>query len=251
MSELEGHSQIYTEEREPVDHYEYEFNTSLALKYTRELFSRGVATGKVTGFKMRPNHIMRAPEAWAALAKEFETRIVWQYRVNLLKQAVGEYSYRYLNDSSVIEGLRSKEDIKNRCRLGVGCQFGIENYDFFHRTLTDCLHSDLAIAKGVHTLANGSSCIHALPYEDYLYDRHDTLKRLQEFLGLQYEETAPERYKATSDNLCHVVTNWNDLCSNFYGCHVWRHMFEDKRNGCSCEFSSGHVKYCDTTYQGW
>lgn len=92
MSERAAHSQTFTEKREPVDHYEYEFNSTLALKYTRDFFSRGVASGKITGFKVRPNHIHKVPEAWAVLAKEFDTHIVWQYRDNILKQAVGECS---------------------------------------------------------------------------------------------------------------------------------------------------------------
>lgn len=249
MSELESHSQTFTETKEPVDHYEYELNTTLALKYSRDFFNRGVASGKIPGFKMRPNHIRKAPEAWAALAREFDTRIVWQYRDNILKQAVGEYSYKYLNDTSVLEGLR-KEDVKNRCHQGVGCSFDIDNFDFFHQTLTHCLHNDLAITRGVHLIANRRSCVHALPYEDYLYDREKAMHSLRSFLGLRYEVTSPKRHKATSDNLCEVVTNWKELCVNFYGCHVWRHMFVDQRNVCSCDFSTGHVKYCDSTFQG-
>ena len=250
MSEIEAHTQTFTGPREPVDHYEYEFNTSMALEYTRDFFQRGIAEGKVAGFKMRPNHINKAPEEWAALAKEFDTRIIWQYRENVLKQAVGEYSYKYLNDTSVIEGLRNKADVKERCKRGVGCRFKIENLDFFHHTLTDCLHSDMAISRGVHLIADGKLCVHAVPYEDYLYEREKTMGQLRRFLGLRYEETAPARYKATSDNLCEVVSNWKELCANFYGCHVWRHMFEDDRNGCTCEFSTGHVEYCDSIYRG-
>lgn len=157
---------------------------------------------------------------------------------------------KYLNETSVLEGLRSKEEIKDRCKHGVGCKFDVKNFDFFHRTLTDCLHSDTAIARGVYLIATGTSCVHALPYEDYLYDRENTVNHLRDFLGLKLEETAPERYKASNDNLCEVVTNWKEICAKFYGCHVWRHVFKDERNRCSCEFSSGHVKYCDAAYKG-
>lgn len=248
LSELQAHSETIIEEREPVDHYHYEFNTTAALAYATEIFQHGIAQGKVPGFKMRPLHIKNNPTGWAHLARQFQTRIIWQYRQNLVKQAVGEYSYKYLNDSSVLEGLRNKEAVNERCNRGVGCSFAITDFEFFHETLKDCVHSDLAIARGVHLLANGSSCIHALPYEDYLYNREGTMRRLQSFLGLKYEETAPQRFKATNDNLCKVVNNWKELCSNFYGCHVWRHMFQDHVNDCYCDFSSGNVKYCDTSY---
>lgn len=249
LSELSQHSLVKVDDPEPVDHYEYETNTTLALQFTRDFFSKAIANGKTPGFKMRPVHIKNNPQAWANLMKEFDTRLVWQYRNNLVKQAVGEYSYKFYNDTSVVEGLRSEEEKKNRCKRGAGCRFKITDFDFFHRTLTDCLHSDMVIAKGVHEMAQGSSCVHALPYEKYLYNREQSMRDLRNFLGLSHEPSAPSRYKATSDNLCDVVENWQELCANFYGCHVWRHMFDDTRNDCKCEFSSGHVNFCDTSYR--
>lgn len=250
LSELESHSETLLEGREPIDHYEYETNTTLALEFTRELFRRGIAEGRTTGFKMRPQHIGKDPEAWAQLAREFDTRIIWQFRHNILKQAVGEYSYKYLNDSAVIEGLRNETAVKERCEQGVGCKFAISDMDFFHRTLTDCVHSDLSIVTSVRDLANGSECIYSLPYEDYLYHRETTLRRLFKFLGLSWEQTQPQRWKATRDNLCEVVENWDELCEEFYGCQAWRHFFDDAENNCGChKFRSGGTHFCDPTFR--
>lgn len=248
ITELRNHSGTLVKVSEPIDHNEYAKNTSLALAYTREAFMKGKKEGKVVGFKMRPWHIRQNPDAWIALTKEFKTRIIWQYRQNILKQAVGEYSYKYYSDESAVEGLRSHDELQKRCSTGAGCRFKITDFKFFHLMLKDSLHSDLAITRAVHLVLNGSTCVHEMPYEDYLYDREDAMRRLQEFLGLQYEETAPSRFKATSDSLCEVVENWNEVCEKFYGCHVWRHMFDDRQNNCMCEFTSGPVEYCDTLF---
>lgn len=248
LSELKEHSQTITaDSAEPIDHGAYEYDTPLALKFTREFFEKGLALDKTAGFKMRPHHIMEDPAAWAALAKKYNTRIIWQYRINLFKKAVGEWTRQYLNDTSVIEGLRGNMTREERCKIGAGCQFSIEDFDFFHKLLKAGFHSDQAISSGVDLVANGSSCIHAVPYEDYLYNRETSMAALQKFLGLLPEDHLPLRHKATNDNLCETVTNWKELCANFYGCHAWRLMLDDPENNCRCDdFTSGHVRYCAT-----
>lgn len=251
LSELGKHSQTYQENPEPVDHYDLQYNTTLALEYARSFFDRGLAEGKTPGFKMRPNHIQTDPEAWAALAREYDTRIIWQFRVNLLKSSVGEYSHRYLNDTSVVEGLRGDVTPEERCNIGAGCRFPVNNYEFFHSLLKDAMRSDRSIARAVHLIAreNGDrrGCIHRFPYEDYLNNREKSMRDVQTFLGLQHENHEPLRRKATKDNMCEVVQNWNDLCENFYGCHAWRTMMDDPQNNCRCEsFTTGHVEFCET-----
>lgn len=245
ISELAGHSQVYFEEGEPVDHFEYETNTTLALEWTRNFFQRGIRAGKTPGFKLRPTHIFKDPAAWAALAREFETRIIWQYRENLFKKTVGEYTNRYLNDTSVVEGLRREMTRAERCRIGAGCRFRVDDLRFFDYLLRDSVRSDAEIASAVHMIVAGRDCVHPLPYEDYLYDRTGTMLRLQTFLGLKHEMHLPKRFKATSDNLCDAVENWDDLCANFYACHAWRWQMQDVKNNCFCNFSSGTTQYCN------
>lgn len=244
VSELKSHPQVLVENKEPVDHGEYAKNTTLALQYTTEFFKRGISLGKTPGFKIRPIHIRKNPQAWVELTRQFETRIIWQYRRNILKQAVGEYSYRYLSDDSILEGLRSEDQVKNRCETGAGCSFRIDDMNYFHNLLTSCARSDFSIALATHLIAGGRNCVHELRYEDYLYHREGALKDLFQFLGLDDYETEPNRYKATGDNLCQVIENWDELCSNFYGCSIWRHLFEDERNQCSCKFARSPRDYC-------
>lgn len=244
ISELRSHPDVLIEAMEPVDHGNYSSNTTLALQYTRDFFTRGIQQGKTSGFKIRPHHIKKDPESWTQLAKQFNTRIIWQYRRNTLKHAVGEYSYRYLNDESTLEGLRSEQQVRDRCKIGVGCSFEISDMQFFHSLLNQVLWSDFAIAEATSILSDGRDCVHELRYEDYLYHRQGTLNDLFQFLGLPIVQTSPSRYKATGDNLCNVVKNWDELCSNFYGCAVWRHHFEDEHNHCSCKFVRSPRDYC-------
>lgn len=246
ISELRSHPDVLIEKMEPVDHGDIAKNTTQALQFTREFFLKGIGLGKVPGFKIRPRHIRQMPEAWAALAKEFDTRIIWQYRRNTLKHAVGEYAYRYLGDVQTKEGLRSEEDVENRCSSGAGCSFEIRNMAAFHKVLVSLIGIDHLIASAASLITDRRDCLHELRYEDYLYHREGAMKDLREFLGLQDIPTFPSRYKATKDNMCNVVTNWEELCRNFYGCAVWRHLFEDDRNGCSCPFSGPSGAFCNS-----
>lgn len=245
-SELSTHPQVYMEARELIEKKEFHNNEWLALKTTREFFERGITEGKTPGFKIRPVHILRQPQKWAALAREFDTRIVWQYRRNVVKQAVGLYSNHYYNDSSSVMGL-DRTEVKSRCEVGAGCSYAIDDFEFFHEMLMSMVASDAAIAHATYLLADGRDCIFDLPYEDYLYERDGTMKDLQTFLGLRYVDTRQKLFKATDDNMCSVVTNWNQLCMNFYGCRVWRAFFEDERNGCSCQFAYSPEKFCRTS----
>lgn len=245
ISELFAHSQVYFEGKgEPVDHWEYQFNTTRALQFTREFFRRGIAEGKTPGFKMRPRHIVENPAAWAAIAREFNTRIIWQYRDNLFKTAIGEYKLRHFNDSSVVEGLPRNMSREERCKIGAGCRFRVDDMALVHELLTGGITCDKAIASAVHQIADGRDCVFALPYEHYLYNRGDSMRRLHGFLGLRQETHAPIKFKATSDNLCDTIINWDEVCTNFYGCHSWRWMMDDARNQCYCNFKTGPITYC-------
>lgn len=243
-SELKGHPQVHVELAELVDHQDV-FNTTKALQATREFFDRGIALGKTPGFKIRPMHILNEPENWRALARQYRTRIIWQYRQNLFKGAVGEYSNRYLNDTSVVEGLRKDMPKEERCKIGVGCSYSINNIPFLHTIMKNMFRSQQSIVDAVHEISkDGRYCVRELPYEDYLYDREDSLADIFKFLGLRQEVTKPLRYKATDDNLCKVVENWEETCNAFYPCTVFQHMIDDPRNNCFCTLRKGTTKHC-------
>ncbi|PXF49010.1 hypothetical protein BWQ96_01148 [Gracilariopsis chorda] len=243
LSELRSHSEIYTEIAELVDHQPL-FNSSAALEETAAFFKRGIKKGKVPGFKIRPAHIVNKPKQFRALAQKYQTRIIWNYRRNLFKASVGEYANRYLNDTSAVEGLRENVTMEERCKLGAGCRFRIDNFKFLHDTIREKVKSHHAILDAVNVISGSESCVREVPYEDYLYDRENVMTDVQAFLGLRAEDTKPSRFKATRDSLCEVVENWDELCESFYGCFVWQKMLEDVRNDCYCKFSSGPTTYC-------
>lgn len=246
LSELWSIPEVMIENPEAVDHGDLKANTTLALSYTREYFERGLKLGRLPGFKIRPLHLIKEPAKWAALLREFDTRIIWQYRQNKVKQAVGEYTVQALNDFSSVEGLRSAEEFKDRCKTGAGCSFEIKDMKLFHDILVDSVRSDYLITEATEYMTRGRECLLELRYEDYLYHREGTMRDLIEFLGLPLTKTTPERFKATGDSMCDVVKNWAELCKNFYGCPLWRHYFEDERNGCTCPFSSARLEFCRT-----
>lgn len=244
LSELTSHADVYVELAELVDH-QPTFNTSLALQEAAAFFERGTRDGKTAGFKIRPRHVLAAPEQWRRLATRFDTRIIWQYRKNVVKSSVGEYSNRVLDDRSVVEGLRQNVSRDERCNIGVGCSFKIVDFEALFTILKGSLRSHRAIAEAVGVLAGGDGCVREVPYEDYLYAREEVMTDVIKFLGLDVRETTPSRFKATGDRLCEVVENWNQLCERLYGCLEWQSMLEDDFNDCHCAFpTNGTTKYC-------
>lgn len=250
LSEMTQHSSIMGSPTgpEPIDHFEYEQNTSLAVSFTRQFLAEGIAAGKVPGFKLRPTHITNDPEAFRAIIKDFGVRLIWNTRGNLLKQAVGEYRYRYLKDLSVIEGLRDGETLEERCPDG-SCAFNVSNVRFFHDVLRDLANNDRLVEEAVTALGL-DGCVLPVPYEEYLYGREVTMARIYRFLGLPVEDHPPNRQKATHDSMCMSVSNMEVLCDAFYACPDLRWMFDDWRTGCKCSvLPVSHFRpsggYCD------
>lgn len=245
-SELASHPQVYIRRKEYLERPELIHNSTAALLATREFFERGLASGKLPGFKLRYFHILHEPLAWAALAREFDTRVIWQYRRNLVKQAVGSYSIRYYKDKSSAMGLRGNET-RSRCDVGSGCRYSINDMDVFHALLVKAYRNSEMIHTASMVLDDGRDCVFELAYEDYLYWREDSMRDLQKFLGVKYVPTASKFFKATYDRMCDVVINWSDVCRNFYGCLPWRQHFRDERNHCGCVLTPSPKKYCHTT----
>lgn len=237
ITELRNHPDFEVEKLEPVDHGEYETNTDLALKHARELLDRGLAKGKIPGFKVRPYHIRKKPKAWEDLVREYDTRIFWQFRVNIMKQAVGEYRHRVLNDTSVVEGLKASETACDKSS-GYQCQFRVDDVAALHDLLNDFTMNDDILGEAVRMLKRDDHML-AVKYEDYLYRRNETMKETLDFLGVDQMETEPQRAKASPDSLCHMVTNYQEVCRAFYPCQLWRPYLDDDRNNCYCRPSNG------------
>lgn len=242
-TELRAHPQTYMEKLEYVS--EYEKNVTASLAATRAFFAKGVAKGLTPGFKIRPGHIIRAPEEWKALAREFDTRIIWNYRKNVIKATLTEYVKTVLNDSHGVGGLRQNISVDQRCELGEGCRYRLD-MPKFHEMLKRGLKCNNEIITGVSMIDQERRCVWEVPYEDYLHNRDETVQRVQQFLGLERMVTAPTRFKGTRDNLCEVILNYDELCERLYGCTIWQEMLEDGLNQCYCErYVVGSGQFCD------
>lgn len=243
VSELRAHSELENESFEPLDHGDYEFNTELALERAEELMDRGISKGKIPGFKVRPWHLHNKPEVWQEFVKKYDSRIIWQYRENIVKQAIGEYRHRYLNDSSVVQGLKTDqtpcvEDSDQKCR------FKIDDMRFLHKQMNDGSRNDDRLAAATRVLRSDE--VLAVRYEDYLYRRERTMKETFDFLGIDYQNTMPGRLKASPDSLCQMVINFQELCDNFHPCPLWRPYLDDDINDCRCK--PGNWKKFDSTF---
>lgn len=236
ITEMRGHPEFEIEELEPVDHFEYEHNTELAIKYIREILDRAVAKGKVAGFKIRPYHIRHNTQAWQDLAKEYDIRVFWNFRENVVKQAIGEYRHRVLNDTSVVEGLKQADKVCDE-KSGYKCQFPVENVKAVHDLMNEFSVNDEYLAEAVRLLKRDDHMM-VIKYEDYLYRRERLMREVMDFLGVDYQETQSLRAKASLDSLCDMVTNYQELCAMFYPCQLWRPFLDDERNDCYCKGSN-------------
>lgn len=242
-SELKEHPEVHMELMEMLERPSLFSNKKAALQATREFFDRGIRQGKTPGFKIRPHHIFSDPAAWHKLAVEYNTRIIWQHRGNTLKKAVGEYTVRRYKDRSAIMGLR-KEDVAKRCDVGAGCAFEVDDMKQFNNLMRIIETNDRSILGATKALDGKRGCVQEVLYEDYLYERERTVRKLQDFLGLTNLATEPQFAKATNDNLCKVITNWQEVCDNFYQCKQIRPFLNDFRNNCTCTPASFPSTFC-------
>lgn len=74
---------------------------------------------KIPGFKIRPFNIADYLNGWKDLVREFNTRMVWQYRWNFMAKSVEHYSTRCCNDYSSAMGWLWN-DTGTRCEMGLG-----------------------------------------------------------------------------------------------------------------------------------
>lgn len=214
--------------------------TSEAVHVTRTFFKETIASGLIPGFKIRSHHIMGDVEGWRKLIHEFDTRIIWQYRRNVVKTALGIYSRAVFNDSTATGGIR-REDLeriggaKNRCKMGVGCSFRIDDFYLLHQIMSARIRQETEALDAISILNNGRNCVFELPYEDYLYWKKEIMEELFRFLGLTLHTLKTSRIKATSDSLCDVISNFDDVCDVLYGCPLWQPFLHDSHDAsCRC-----------------
>jgi len=183
---------------------------------------------------------------------EFDTKIIWNYRANIFKQAVGHYPIMYLNDVSRYEGLslKSEKDSKKKKKNHHVGEFKIHDMTAFYKLLSSRYRGEQQVENAVVSLKN-NACVLPLSYELLLENPVQTPLIIQSFLNLRViRSLQPARRKATDDNMCKVVSNWNEVCNAFFLCHRWRGMMDDTRTGCTCPVVTGikpsHAhRFCD------
>lgn len=232
-SELRKHPDVHMEILELLDKTNVPpSNVSLALSTTREFFQRGIAMGKIPGFKIRAKHILSDPAAWVELMNEFDTRVIWQYRRNIVKTVIGTYLLERYGDSTAISGIKKSDMKEDRCSMGVGCKFKVDDLGLFHRLLKERIRGEGRVTEAARAI--GRDCLLEVPYEDYLHGSAATIERLQSFLGIERQLSHSDRLKATGDNLCELIENFDEFCEAFYGCSIWQPFLEDNVNDCRC-----------------
>lgn len=256
-TELQQHSSVYMPRMEYLDRLHiYPDDGDLILNATRTLFDDAAKQQQTGGFKIRARHVIAQEKLWFEITRKYKTRIIWQYRKNILKSAVGTYQREVLGDSTAIGGIQILESKKTeRCDMGIGCTFRIDQFDELYKIILRRLTTEREIMDAVNILDNGRDCVLEVPYEDYLYNSRETMADIHRFLNIRLESHEAKRVKATSDNLCNVIENWDELCYHFYGCVLWQPYFDDYANDCRCtNFSHGPTKYCRVDMEnviGW
>lgn len=243
MTSLKQHSMTYIDGLEPVDHGKFvsgnaENNARMALRFTNEFFTNATNRNLTGGFKIRPRQILTRPREFAKLIKKFNIRIIWSYRTNVMKQAIGDYTIHHYGDKSAYEGLvvdkNSKSESTIEAKERKNRSFRINDMRKLHSMLKSRVRGDGEIANALR-LMTSNSCVLPVSYESYLRRPDLTLERVQRFLGLGTKEKhSALRQKANQDSLCDLVENWEDVCEAFFGCIEWRWMMDDFENGCSC-----------------
>lgn len=248
ISALQQHNEVLVSGFEPLDHGDMKTNTDAALQYAESFFAAGAVGNRTAGFKIRPHHILQQPKRWAELFREHGTRIIWNYRSNIFKQAVGHWPIAYLNDTTAYEGIRVGANSKKK-RSGVR-RYKISDPAAFHRLLSARWRGERDVERALAMLGD-DACVLPISYELLLRDPTKAYFAMQSLLGLSIDPNIrARRSKVTSDNLCQVVTNWDDICRDFFLCSRWRPMMDDVENGCTCPvptgvLHSGWRKFCE------
>eukprot|EP00189_Rhodosorus_marinus_P003585 CAMPEP_0113958966 /NCGR_PEP_ID=MMETSP0011_2-20120614/3852_1 /TAXON_ID=101924 /ORGANISM="Rhodosorus marinus" /LENGTH=346 /DNA_ID=CAMNT_0000970165 /DNA_START=147 /DNA_END=1187 /DNA_ORIENTATION=- /assembly_acc=CAM_ASM_000156 len=231
MSQLYLHSDLHVPwPLEPMQ--KYIRSPEEGAKWTEDFFLTGKGMGLVPGFKLRPGHIDESVEVWSELIRKYNTRFIRQDRTDLLKGAIGLYSIRARFDRSAVAGL-DKGEGETHCALHPEqCYFDIENVRFF----AYLMHM---VKDGVRQLDDFADllpwkCQLNVTYEEYMHDKDATMKRIYDFIGVDYQEHESSFEKALSDNPCETVTNYQQVCAQLWGCEEFQPFLDNEEQGCYC-----------------
>lgn len=252
LSQLVDHPEVNFDLNnfEPLNSMAYEETDPwAAAKWAREFFSNRSEIlekeGRISGFKMSSVTVVKAPELWQQVAEDFNLRILYNYREDFFKMAVGRYPYYFLGDNSTVGGVAPGEE---RCSNGESmCKFEIESVENLHCVMTRAARVNHYMDKAVGILTGGTKCFLELPYSDYLKYPNQQMFQIQDFLGIRRIEIKARRKKATSSNMCDVVSNYAEVCAAFNECTDWHDMLNDVENNCTCSHFSYTSRGGDNT----
>lgn len=246
ISLLQSHPKMFVGGFQNRHHGIYHTNASLVVDVVRSLFARATNhTSRAFGYVLSSSQIIAHYEEWATIVEQFNTRLIWVYRSNLVRQAVEEYSRDHFNKDELVDAaVRMTAKRRKGCESEIDCSFEIDNLELFGHMLRERLEWDGQIAHSVQLVKKrvANLCAYAVRYEEYRYNRRQVIKELNKFVGLSYiggdRDAKVTRYERDYA-ICEMVSNWDDVCEKLYQMNVWRHMFDDIRNGCFCHYAFG------------
>lgn len=242
MTALMQHSQTNITGLEPVDHPPFTLSsggtsatlTKRAAEHVQSIFATSATSSLATGFKIRPTHILKDPSLFKSIVQRYETRIIWSYRSNIFKQAIGDYRIHEYGDLKSYEGLKVLKDGSVESISERPTSFAVTKMDAFRQMVRNRANADKTVMSAVKAIMH-DGCVLPISYEGFLKTPELTLKQISAFLGLNVTESiSPLRAKANQDSLCDLISNYEDVCKEFFGCSELRWMLDDTEHGCSC-----------------
>ncbi|KAJ8907715.1 hypothetical protein NDN08_007821 [Rhodosorus marinus] len=212
------------------------FHAKESMLTSQLIFDKVLAEGREElspGFKVRPGNIRGGEDLWQGLIDKYDTRLVVNYRENPWMSAVGLFAIRARNDLSSQMGLKN-ETSEEHCELHPElCRFPIDDINLFSLLLwksLDTREGTLEIARNLKW-----PCLMYVKYEDFDKDMETEVNRIYDFLGVPKEFREPLYHKALPRSPCQIISNYQEICTLFWGCGDFQPYIEDPENGCFCE----------------
>ena len=163
------------------------------------------------GFKTKLTDVHDV-EQFTGMLDEFDTKIIYLYRDNVIKQTVSRINRKRLHEDREHHNLE-KGDKKLPA-------FSIET-DEFKKWFEETNNRSLEIHEYVHNVKRPQLRI---SYEDLLENHDLVFDRIFDFLDIEPHKMESKLVKNTSDDLKDVIVNYDEL-KNLYKNTKYEHMF--------------------------